>query len=257
MVGQLRRREQGVRAAVPARRARGRADSAGHAGRAAAGRRRRHPGVLHRDRGRHPGRRGRTALAVRRRRRRGDRLAGQGDPRDRVRWAGSDVCPGEGRGTRLRAGAGLEGRPARQSRVPRVRAELQPAGAMAGRITIAEVEQLVEPGELDPDDVHLPGIYVQRVVALDAGAGRGQADRDADHPSRPDAGAESMALTREQMAARAAARADRRLVRQSRHRTADAGAELRPRRRRAGPAVRERHPRRRGLSLRGTRRIRI
>ena len=35
-----------------------------------------------------------------------------------------------------------------------------------GRITIAEVEQLVEPGELDPDDVHLPGIFVQRVVAL-------------------------------------------------------------------------------------------
>ena len=37
---------------------------------------------------------------------------------------------------------------------------------MAGRVTIAEVEELVEPGELDPDAVHLPGIYVQRVVAL-------------------------------------------------------------------------------------------
>ena len=35
---------------------------------------------------------------------------------------------------------------------------------MAGRITIAEVEELVEPGELDPDTVHLPGIFVQRVV---------------------------------------------------------------------------------------------
>ena len=37
---------------------------------------------------------------------------------------------------------------------------------MAGRVTIAEVEELVEPGELDPDQIHLPGIYVQRVVAL-------------------------------------------------------------------------------------------
>ncbi|GAB3587606.1 CoA transferase subunit A [Calidifontibacter terrae] len=41
-----------------------------------------------------------------------------------------------------------------------------PVCAMAGRVTIAEVEHLVEPGELDPDAVHLPGIYVHRVVAL-------------------------------------------------------------------------------------------
>jgi 3-oxoacid CoA-transferase subunit A len=41
-----------------------------------------------------------------------------------------------------------------------------PLAAMAGRITVAEVEELVEPGELDPDQVHLPGIFVQRVVAL-------------------------------------------------------------------------------------------
>ncbi|WP_409060782.1 CoA transferase subunit A [Streptomyces sp. SYP-A7185] len=41
-----------------------------------------------------------------------------------------------------------------------------PLAAMAGRITIAEVEELVEPGEIDPDAVHLPGIYVQRVVGL-------------------------------------------------------------------------------------------
>ncbi|RMG97895.1 MAG: CoA transferase subunit A [Deltaproteobacteria bacterium] len=39
-----------------------------------------------------------------------------------------------------------------------------PLAAMAGRITIAEVDELVEPGRLDPDDVHLPGIFVQRVV---------------------------------------------------------------------------------------------
>jgi 3-oxoacid CoA-transferase subunit A len=39
-----------------------------------------------------------------------------------------------------------------------------PLCAMAGRITIAEVEELVEPGELDPECIHTPGIFVQRVV---------------------------------------------------------------------------------------------
>jgi 3-oxoacid CoA-transferase subunit A len=41
-----------------------------------------------------------------------------------------------------------------------------PLAAMCGRITIAEVEELVEPGELDPDSVHTPGVFVQRVVPL-------------------------------------------------------------------------------------------
>jgi 3-oxoacid CoA-transferase subunit A len=41
-----------------------------------------------------------------------------------------------------------------------------PVCAMAGRVAIAEVEELVEPGELDPESVHLPGIYIQRVLAL-------------------------------------------------------------------------------------------
>ncbi|GAA1932404.1 CoA transferase subunit A [Nocardioides hwasunensis] len=41
-----------------------------------------------------------------------------------------------------------------------------PLAAMSGRVTIAEVEELVEPGELDPNDVHTPGVYVQRVVQL-------------------------------------------------------------------------------------------
>lgn len=39
-----------------------------------------------------------------------------------------------------------------------------PACAMAGKICIAEVEELVETGELDPDQIHLPGIYVDRIV---------------------------------------------------------------------------------------------
>ncbi|MGW7069416.1 CoA transferase subunit A [Streptomyces sp. NPDC054855] len=41
-----------------------------------------------------------------------------------------------------------------------------PLAAMAGRITVAEVEELVEPGTLGPDEIHLPGVFVQRVVAL-------------------------------------------------------------------------------------------
>jgi 3-oxoacid CoA-transferase subunit A len=41
-----------------------------------------------------------------------------------------------------------------------------PSAAMAGRLTIAETERLVEPGEIDPDTVHLPGVFVQRVVPL-------------------------------------------------------------------------------------------
>ncbi|MGH7729064.1 MAG: CoA transferase subunit A [Vulcanimicrobiaceae bacterium] len=43
-----------------------------------------------------------------------------------------------------------------------------PMCAMAGRITIAEVERLVEPGEIPPEHIHTPGIFVQRVVAVAA-----------------------------------------------------------------------------------------
>jgi 3-oxoacid CoA-transferase len=96
-----------------------------------------------------------------------------------------------------------------------------PAAAMAGRITIAEVEELYEPGELDPDEIQLPGIYVHRVLALTPE----QADekrieklvtrpRESTGLSRagqaagPDAAAAAsepvIGLTRDQMAARAA-----------------------------------------------------
>ncbi|KAB7704064.1 3-oxoacid CoA-transferase subunit A [Bacillus aerolatus] len=39
-----------------------------------------------------------------------------------------------------------------------------PLAAAAGKITIAEVEEIVEPGELNPDEIHTPGIYVQRLL---------------------------------------------------------------------------------------------
>jgi len=55
-----------------------------------------------------------------------------------------------------------------------------PLCAMAGRITIAEVEQLVEPGELDPENVDTPGVFVQRVVEV------GEAGKQIEkHTTRP------------------------------------------------------------------------
>ncbi|MCL9760093.1 CoA transferase subunit A [Frankia sp. AiPa1] len=47
-------------------------------------------------------------------------------------------------------------------------ANFNPLCAAAGRITIAQVEELVEPGDLDPATVHTPGIFVQRVVHVGA-----------------------------------------------------------------------------------------
>ncbi|MFZ2502444.1 MAG: CoA transferase subunit A [Nocardioides sp.] len=43
-----------------------------------------------------------------------------------------------------------------------------PLAAMCGRITIAEVEEMVDPGDLDPNEIHTPGVFVQRVVPLTA-----------------------------------------------------------------------------------------
>ena len=81
-----------------------------------------------------------------------------------------------------------------------------PLVAMAGRITIAEVEQLVEPGEIDPDEVHLPGVYVQRVVALtpEQAATSGSRSAPSAPPPAPEPGGLTMPLTRDQLAARAA-----------------------------------------------------
>jgi 3-oxoacid CoA-transferase subunit A len=55
-----------------------------------------------------------------------------------------------------------------------------PLCAMAGRITIAEVEHLVEVGELDPEHIHTPGVFVQRVVEV------GEAGKQIEkHTTRP------------------------------------------------------------------------
>ncbi len=39
-----------------------------------------------------------------------------------------------------------------------------PMAATAGKITVVEVEEIVEPGELDPTQIHTPGIYVDRLI---------------------------------------------------------------------------------------------
>ncbi len=39
-----------------------------------------------------------------------------------------------------------------------------PPAAMCGKVSVVEVEELVEPGELDPDSIHLPGVYVNRII---------------------------------------------------------------------------------------------
>ncbi|WP_238385158.1 CoA transferase subunit A [Nesterenkonia muleiensis] len=44
--------------------------------------------------------------------------------------------------------------------------QFSPAAAMSGRVCIAQVEELVEPGQIDPDQVHLPGVFVHRIVEV-------------------------------------------------------------------------------------------
>ncbi|MCW2496306.1 3-oxoacid CoA-transferase subunit B [Jatrophihabitans sp.] len=95
-----------------------------------------------------------------------------------------------------------------------------PLAAMAAQITIAEVEELVEPGQIDPSEVHLPGVYVHRILELTpAQAVDKRIERRLTRP-RPGAMAHenfgtdlrnvppetsvNLGLTRDQMAARAA-----------------------------------------------------
>ncbi len=56
------------------------------------------------------------------------------------------------------------GDPQGNLRFYRTAQNFNPLAAMAGRTTVAEVDELVPTGTLDPDDVHLPGVFVQRVV---------------------------------------------------------------------------------------------
>ena len=80
-----------------------------------------------------------------------------------------------------------------------------PMMATAAKITVAEVEHLVPAGEIDPDHIHTPGIFVKRIVEVGTGKKRIEfrnTRRAALPPNR--SGGSLMAWTREQMAARAA-----------------------------------------------------
>ena len=122
--------------------ARGRALPAGHARRAAARRRRRHRGVLHADR--------RTARRSPRARRRARSTASTCVLEHAIRGDFAIVKAWKGD----RWGNLVFRKTSRN---------FNPLCAQAGKVTIAEVEELVEVGELDPDQVHLPSIYVQRI----------------------------------------------------------------------------------------------
>ncbi len=74
-----------------------------------------------------------------------------------------------------------------------------PMIATAGKVTIAEVEELVEPGQLDPDGIHTPGIFVQRILQ-----GRDYKKHIERVTTRSAPGERLMPWTREQVAARAA-----------------------------------------------------
>ena len=61
-----------------------------------------------------------------------------------------------------------------------------PLAGMAGRITIAEVEELVEPGAIRPEDVHLPGVFVDRVVVVGSEGKRIEKRTTRPRPAGPD-----------------------------------------------------------------------
>jgi 3-oxoacid CoA-transferase subunit A len=67
-------------------------------------------------------------------------------------------------GARGVAGQGLEGRPLGNLIFRRTARNFNPAVIMAGKISVVEVEEIVDTGSFDPDAVHLPGIYVHRLV---------------------------------------------------------------------------------------------
>jgi 3-oxoacid CoA-transferase subunit A len=58
----------------------------------------------------------------------------------------------------------VEGRRDRQRDLPQDGAQLQPPAAMCGKVCVMEVEEIVPTGSLDPDEIHLPGIYVHRLI---------------------------------------------------------------------------------------------
>ena len=160
--------------------------------------RRRDRRVLHPHGGRHPRRGRRDAVALPPGRQRRPRFPREGRPG--LRRPGDGPGGGDRPGRRTRAGR-RRGHPRATSVSTRAARNFNPDVAMAGRLTIVEAEQVVEAGAIAPDDVHLAGIFVQRVVALTPEqAARKQIEKRTVRPER----GPPMTWTRPQMAARAA-----------------------------------------------------
>ena len=153
----LCRRERRVHAPVSLGRAGAGIQPARHAGRADARRRRRHPRLLHQDRRRHGDRRGQGSTRI-------------STARPISSSAGSSPTSRSSRPGRPTSRAiSSSARPrATSTRPPRT----------CGKVCVAEVEEIVPLGTLDPDCIHLPGIYVHRLIQ---GAAR-EAHRTAHRP---------------------------------------------------------------------------
>ena len=125
-----------------------------------------------------------------------------------------------------------------------------PMMATAAKVTVAEVEQLVPAGEIDPDHIHTPGIFVKRIVEVGTAKSASNSATPVRAPTTE--AAEMNAQRQEKKSDGLDPRTDggarrqgiaRRLLRQSRHRHSDAGVELHPRRHGRHAAERERHAR--------------
>ena len=118
-----------------------------------------------------------------------------------------------------------------------------PVMATAGKVTVAEVEHLVEPGEIDPDHIHTPGIFVQRIVHYPAYEKRIEQRTVRKRAGLRQRRQDSNALVTRRHGAARRRRAEGRVLRQSRDRHPDAGVELHPGRHHGAAAERERHAR--------------
>ena len=126
-----------------------------------------------------------------------------------------------------------------------------PMMATAGKVTVAEVEHLVQPGEIDPDHIVTPGVYVKRIIHVPNAVKHIEQRTVRKRVRRLETGEHDYGLDPRTDGRARGARTARRLLRQPRHRHSDAGVELHPDRHERAAAERERHARHRPVPVRG------